>query len=121
MGVMVFMGILTYIFVPEMIGVFASVERIRVLGIQSLRIEAFAEPLFAAAIVVYSVCVGVGDTLKPAMMSLLSIWRIRLTLVAVLAPQYGLAGVWTATAMELTFRDCILLYRLFSGKWPHKM
>ena len=40
MGVMAFMGILMYIFAPEMIGVLTPVEEIRVLGIQSLRIEA---------------------------------------------------------------------------------
>lgn len=121
MGVMAFMGILMYIFAPEMIGVLTPVEEIRVLGIQSLRIEAFAEPFFAAAIVVYSVCVGAGDTLKPAIMNLLSMWCVRLTLAAILAPQYGLAGVWTAMAIELAFRGCIFLYRLFSGKWLHKM
>lgn len=117
MAVMAFMGVLMYIFAPEMIGVLTPVEEIRVLGVQSLRIEAFAEPFFAASIVAYSVCVGAGDTLKPALMNLLSMWCVRLTLAAMLAPEYGLKGVWIAMAIELTFRGCIFLYRLFSGKW----
>ena len=121
MAVMALMGILMFIFAPEMIGVLTPVEDIRVLGIQSLRIEAFAEPFFAAAIVAYSVCVGAGDTLKSALMNLGSIWCVRLTLAALLAPQYGLKGVWIAMAIELTFRGCIFLYRLFSGKWLAKL
>ena len=51
MAVMSVMAVLMYIFAPEMIGILTPVEEIRVLGIQSLRIEAFAEPFFAAAIV----------------------------------------------------------------------
>ena len=86
MAVMSVMAVLMYIFAPEMIGILTPVEEIRVLGIQSLRIEAFAEPFFAAAIVTYSVCVGAGDTLKPAIMNLLSMWCVRLTLAAMLAP-----------------------------------
>ncbi|HEY9551222.1 MAG TPA: MATE family efflux transporter [Prevotella sp.] len=121
MAVMAVMGVVMYVFAPEMIGVLTPVEGIRELGVQSLRIEAFAEPFFAAAIVGYSVFVGAGDTLKPALMNLGSMWLVRLTLAAALAPGYGLKGVWIAMAAELTFRGSIFLYRLFRGNWlrPH--
>ena len=117
MAVMAVMGFIMYIFAPEMIGVLTPVEEIRTLGVQSLRIEAFAEPFFAASIVAYSVCVGAGDTLKPALINLGSMWLVRLTMAAALAPRYGLKGVWIAMAAELTFRGCLFLYRLFRGNW----
>ncbi len=120
MGVMAFMGLVMYIFAPEMIGVMTPDEQVRLLGSQSLRIEAFAEPMFAAAIVTYSVCLGAGDTLIPATMNLASMWLVRLTLAAHLAPTYGLRGVWMAMAVELTLRGTIFLIRLFSGKWLKK-
>lgn len=120
MGVMAFMGLVMYIFAPEMIGVMTPDEQVRLLGSQSLRIEAFAEPMFAAAIVTYSVCLGAGDTLIPATMNLASMWLVRLTLAAHLAPTYGLRGVWMAMAIELTLRGTIFLIRLFSGKWLKK-
>lgn len=113
MLVMAFMGVLMWIFAPEMMGLMTPVEDIRLLGTESLRIEAFAEPFFAAAIVCNGVFVGMGDTLKPAIMNLTSMWLVRLTLAALLAPTYGLAGVWTAMAAELTFRGIIFLIRLF--------
>lgn len=64
MAVMAVMGAVMYVFAPEMIGVLSPVESIRELGTTCLRIEAFAEPFFAASIVTYSVCVGAGDTKK---------------------------------------------------------
>lgn len=120
MGVMAFMGTVMYIFAPEMISIMTPDEQVRLLGSQSLRIEAFAEPMFAAAIVTYSVCLGAGDTLVPACMNLASMWLVRLTLAAYLAPIYGLRGVWTAMAIELSFRGAIFLVRLFRGKWLNK-
>ncbi|RRD02437.1 MATE family efflux transporter [Prevotella sp. OH937_COT-195] len=117
MSVMAFMGVLMYVFAPEMIGFLSPVNEIRSLGITVLRIEAFAEPFFAASIVGYSICVGAGDTLRPAIMNLFSMWIVRLTLAAMLAPRYGLPGVWFAMAVELTFRGTIFLIRIYSGKW----
>ena len=117
MAVMALMGVVMWIFAPEMIGFLSPVAEIRSLGTEALRIEAWAEPFFAASIVSYSICVGAGDTFKPALMNLGSMWLVRLTLAAALAPVYGLAGVWTAMAIELTFRGLIFLWRIFSGKW----
>lgn len=113
MAVMALMGVLMWVFAPEMMSLLTPVEEIRMLGSHSLRIEAFAEPFFAAAIVCNGIFVGAGDTLKPAIMNLTSMWVVRLTLAALLAPTYGLTGVWTAMAVELTFRGTIFLLRLF--------
>ncbi len=121
MIVMAFMGAVMYIFAPEMIGVLSPVPAIRELGTTVLRIEAFAEPFFAASIVAYSVCVGAGDTLHPAVINLVSMWGVRLTLAAWLAKDYGLRGVWTAMAIELTFRGLMFLVRLFRGEWLSKI
>ena len=117
MVVMTLMGVLMFLFAPELMMIMTPVESIIELGADSLRIEALAEPMFAAAIVCNGVFIGAGDTLKPAVMSLGSMWAVRLTLAATLAPRYGLRGVWTAMAVELIFRGLIFLYRLFFGNW----
>lgn len=113
MVVMAFMGVVMYIFAPEMIGLLSPVAEIQHLGTSVLRIEAFAEPFFAAAIVAYSVCIGAGDTLKPSMINLGSMWLIRLTLAYALASQYGLCGVWFAMAVELSLRGLMFIFYLF--------
>ena len=112
MAVMAFMGIVMYVFAPEMIGLLSPVASIQHLGTAVLRIEAFAEPFFAAAIVAYSVCVGAGDTLKPSLINLGSMWLIRLTMASALASRYGLRGVWFAMAVELTLRGLMFIFYL---------
>ena len=120
-AVMTLMGILMWIFAPELMGIMSPVEEVISLGTQVLRIEAWAEPMFAAAIVANGVFIGAGDTMIPAIMSLCSMWLVRLTLAASLAPKYGLKGVWTAMAIELIFRGSIFLARLFKGGWANKL
>jgi putative MATE family efflux protein len=120
-GVMTLMGVLMWIFAPELMALMSPVEEVIALGTRVLRIEAWAEPMFAAAIVCNGVFIGAGDTIIPAIMSLGSMWAVRLTLAATLAPKFGLKGVWTAMAIELLFRGSIFLTRLFKGKWAEKL
>ena len=120
-AVMTLMGILMWVFAPELMGIMSPVEEVIALGTEVLRIEAWAEPMFAAAIVANGVFIGAGDTMIPAIMSLCSMWFVRLTLAASLAPKFGLKGVWTAMAIELTLRGSIFLTRLFKGGWVEKL
>ena len=119
--VMTLMGVLMFVFAPELMMIMTPVDEIIRQGADALRIEAFAEPMFAASIVANGVFIGAGDTLVPAAMSLVSMWAVRLTMAASLAPRFGLRGVWIAMAVELTFRGIIFLVRLFRGKWQGKM
>ena len=119
-AVMTVMGVLMWVFAPQLMGIMSPVEEIIALGTDVLRIEAWAEPLFAAAIVCNGVFIGAADTLKPSIMTLASMWGVRLTLAALMAPRYGLRGVWMAMAVELTFRGMLFLARLFHSKWQTK-
>ncbi len=119
--VMTFMGVLMYVFAPELMAIMTPVDAIIQEGAQALRIEAWAEPMFAATIVCNGIFIGAGDTLIPAIMSLSSMWGVRLTLAYFLAPRYGLRGVWTAMAIDLTFRGIIFLVRLVRGKWAKEL
>jgi putative MATE family efflux protein len=112
MIVMTIMGIIMYIAAPIMMSIMTSNAEIQQLGVMALRIEAFAEPMFAAAIVSYGVFVGAGQTIVPSIMNLASMWVIRLSLAAYLAPRMGLKGVWIAMCIELCFRGVIFLTKL---------
>ena len=108
-AVMTLMGVVLYAAAPLMMALFTPDMEVQTLGVSILRIEAFAEPMFAAAIVVYGVFVGLGRTIVPAAMNLFSIWAVRLTLAALLVDSYGLRGVWIAMCVELCFRGLIFL------------
>lgn len=121
MGIMTIMGILMFIFAPVLMQIMTPDERVQNLAVDILRIEAFAEPMFAAAIVGYGIFVGAGDTLKPSLMNLGSMWGIRLTAAALMAPHYGLYGVWIAMCGELIFRGLMFIVRVWRGKWLKKV
>lgn len=121
MAVMGVMGILMYLFAPQIIGLMTPVGEIRQLGVMALRIEAFAEPMFAASIVAYGVFVGAADTVVPCLMNFFSIWAVRLSLAALLAPAMGLRGVWIAMCVELCFRGVIFLVRLLRERWMKRV
>lgn len=118
MLVMAVSGACMYLLAPWMISILSPDEAIRQLGTSVLRIEAFAEPMYAASIVASGVFRGVGDTLIPSCLNFCSMWLVRLPLAAFLAPKSGLRGVWIAMCIELCFRGVLFLLRLaFSKNW----
>ena len=112
MGVMGLLGILMYWAAPELMQMMTPDLAVQAEGTVALRIEAFAEPMYAASIVVYGVFMGLGDTLVPCILNLGSIWLVRIPLAAILARTMGLRGVWLAMCIELTVRGIIFLLRL---------
>lgn len=117
---MLIMGVtggLMYIFAPVMIGILTPNPEIRQLGTAILRIEAFAEPMFAASIVASGVFRGAGDTFIPCLINFFSMWLVRIPLSALLAPVVGLRGVWLAMCIELCVRGVLFLIRLFRYNW----
>lgn len=120
MAVMSVMGVLMFALAPQLIGLFTPDLAVRELGAFVLRIEAVAEPLFAAAIVCSGALRGAGDTLMPSVIDLSTMWGIRITLAAYLAPRMGLAGVWVAMALELCVRGSLFLVRLLRERWLRK-
>lgn len=105
-------GVLMFRFAPFIIGIITPVPEVRDMAVSVLRIEAFAEPMFAAAIVTSGVFRGSGDTLTSTLVNLICLWAIRLPLAAYLAPRMGLPGVWTAMCLELVICGAVFLVLL---------
>ena len=120
MAVMTLMGIVLWLAAPVMMSIFTPDHAVRALGAECLRIEAFAEPMFAAAIVTYGVMVGAGYTFVPACVNLGSMWAVRLTLAAILAPAMGLRGVWLAMCIELCVRGAAFLVIFKKAPWMRR-
>ncbi len=119
-AIMSLMAVIMFVSAPWVMQFMTPDLLVQELTTTVLRIEAFAEPMFAASIVCYGVFVGAGDTKVPCAMNLGSIWIVRITLAALLAGTYGLVGVWIAMAVELTFRGIIFLVRLRGNAWLGK-
>jgi Na+-driven multidrug efflux pump len=98
-------------------GIMSQDPQVIALGAKVLRIEAFAETLYAASLVGYGIFVGASDTLVPSIMNLTSIWVVRVVLAVILTPKLGLTGCWIAMCVELNVRGALFLFRLKSGRW----
>jgi len=116
-GIMSAAAVLMYFAAPWMFSLLTSSEEVRQLGVKVLRIEAFAEPLYAASIVCSGVLRGAGDTLAPSIINLLSMWGVRIVLSLILVSGMGLVGIWLAMAIELCCRGILMLIRTINGKW----
>ena len=119
-GIMALTGVGMYIFAPQLMGIFTADAAVIALGAQVLRIEALAEPMFGASVVASGAMQGAGDSTGCFVLNLVSMWGIRLTLATLLAPHFGLVGVWVAMSFELTMRGVLFLVRLARGKWLDK-
>lgn len=120
MGVMALLGIVMWFFASEMMMFFTPDAEVISLGTTALKTEAWAEPMFGAAIVTYGVFIGAGYTVTPAVTNFSCIWGVRVTLSLLLASKYGLFGVWLAMAIELGVRGLIFLFIFFRGHWLKK-
>ncbi|MDO5837108.1 MAG: MATE family efflux transporter, partial [Methanobacterium sp.] len=119
-GMMTITGTCMFFLAGQMMGILTPDPEIQNLGIKILRIEAFAEPLYGASIVVSGALRGAGDTLIPTIMNFSSIWFVRLPLAVMLSKTYGLVGVWIAMCLELCVRGILFLVRLYREKWLKK-
>lgn len=114
---MTLMAVVMYTASPALLSIMTPDVAVQQLTVEILRIEAFAEPMFAASIVCYGIFVGARDTLIPCTMNLTCIWLLRIIPAALLASHMGLQGVWIAMAVELTFRGIIFLIRFRGNSW----
>ncbi len=110
-------GILMYFACPLIFRMLTPDMQVQQLATDVLRIELFAEPLFAASIVASGALRGAGDSLVPCLWTLASIWGVRLTLSVLLVGQFGLSGVWVAMCAELCVRGILLVYRQQRFRW----
>jgi len=116
-GIMSLLSVIMFLTAPQLIGLMSPDADVVALGARVLRIECFAEPMFAAAIVGYATCVGAGDTVVPSIMNFVSIWVVRIGLALLLIPHLGLAGFWIAMCADLNVRGVLFLLRLRSDRW----
>lgn len=119
-GIMGLSGVLMFAFAPEIMMLLTDDPEIIGMGSVALRIEAIAEPLYGASIVITGVMRGAGATLLPSICTLFSMWAIRVPLSFFLAPLWGLSGVWIAMSGELCIRGLIFLAMIYRGRWAEQ-
>ena len=116
---MILVGMIFYIFAPQLAGLFTKDPVVIDQVVKVLRIIALFQPFLGITLVITSALQGAGDTKFPMYSSLIGIWGIRVLGVYILSIRlgYGLVGVWIAYAIDITVRGFILMSRYLNGKW----
>ena len=117
MVVLTVMSVIMFLTARVAMSLMTPVDEIIDLGTTILRIESFAEPFFAAAIVCYGVFVGAGNSVTPIAINISSMWLIRIPLSMFVVDSMGLKGVWIVMCIELIARGIIFLCFLRSRRW----
>lgn len=84
-GIMTLGGVCLFVFAHQLISIFSTDPQVIEMGMKVLRIVAFAEPLFGASIVAGGALRGAGDSRGPFLISLGTMWGVRIVLSLLLA------------------------------------
>lgn len=132
--VMSCMGVLFFIFAPDMFRFFSPEKHQQPIvdaGVPILRLVAFAMPPLSCIIVLTGVLRGAGDTRFPILLTWIGFLAIRMPLAFLLTRSVvdlgplgsvpgwnlGLIGAWIAMFADLTLRGLMFLGRFMRGKW----
>ncbi len=115
-------GALCFIFSQGLVGIFITQEDEAVieLGSQFIRIIAFGLGFVGVLRVLNGAFRGAGDTITAMILSILSLWVIRLPLAYVLGPQMGTDGLWLAVLIGNVGGGLAAVIVFWLGRWKRK-
>lgn len=115
--IMSVLAVIMYALAPQFISLMTNSPEVIGLGAHVLRIECFAEAMFAVSIIGYGICVGAGDTVMPSTINLSCMWIFRIIPAIFLTRTMGLAGFWICMCVELNIRGLFFIWRLRGEGW----
>lgn len=85
----------------------------------ALKISGIFQPFLAVLLIMTGAFQGANNTKFPMYLTAVGMWAVRTLLVYVLAISldWGLAGVWIAIGIDITFRAIVLVIQFQRGKW----
>lgn len=116
---MVIIGILLFIFAPQIVKLFTNTIEVQIMVVNVLRLIALFQCFIAITQIFTSALQGAGDTKFPMYATLIGIWGVRVCIGYFLGVvmNMGLFGVWIAYALDITVRAFLLMIRFNHGKW----
>ncbi len=110
--------------VPDrLVAIFTKDVRVIAVGIDYLRFAALSYVPYACMFALSGVLRGAGDTVTAMLMTLTSLWGVRVPLAAVLSrlPRFGIKGVWMALVAG-PIAGSILNYAYYkTGRWKRRV
>lgn len=116
---MVSIGVLLFVYDADIIRLFSTDAEVIRQGALTVRIGALIQPILAASFVFSGSLRGAGDTRTTLVITISSVWGLRLVTTYLLGMTLGLglAGAWLAISTDFAFRALMFWQRFRSGKW----
>jgi putative MATE family efflux protein len=104
-----------------LMGIFTKDLAIITIGTDYLMIVSSFYVVFSVMFSYAGVFRGAGDTLFPMLITLLSLWLIRVPVSELLCKQYAETGIWIALPLTWTFGTLASLIYFYTGRWKKKV
>ncbi len=112
-------GVLLFLFDAPIVQLFSNDAQVVYQGTLVVRLAALIQPLLAASFVFSGSLRGAGDTRTTLVITLSSVWGLRLIVTYLLGMTLGLEllGAWLAIGTDFGFRALMFWHRFRSGRW----
>ena len=117
--IMLIYGLLLFIFSKEVAGIFTNDMNVINAASTYNKIAAVVLIFSAAEVTLSGAFSGAGDTVPPAIIGL-PFNFLRIPLSAILAPMFGLTGIWFAICATVVLKGVIITIWFKRGKWKLK-
>ncbi|WP_282937241.1 MATE family efflux transporter [Paenibacillus sp. RC67] len=113
------MGLVFMIFAPYILMLYTKDQSIIDAGTLALRIVGVIQVSQASQFILGGALRGAGDTKYPLYSTLIGVWGIRvvLSLLFVKGFEWGMAGLWSAVALDQFLRSNLIYWRFKRGNW----
>jgi putative MATE family efflux protein len=117
--VMSLLGLFLFVFEAPILLAFTDDVGVIEAGATVIRLAALFQPFMAASFIFSGSLRGAGDTRVTMLISLSSIWGLRLVCAYVLGIAFGLGllGAWIGIGIDFVVRGLLFWRRLESGRW----
>lgn len=119
LGLLTVIGCLMIALCQPLAALFTQDTQVRLICTGLIVICGALQPFNALSIVTQGALSGAGDTARPFVYSLVTMWGVRMTVSLVLgfALGFGVYGVYAAMLVDLAVRSAMLLVRFRRGQW----
>lgn len=118
-ALMLLSGGLLFAFAPAMAGLFTRDERVLTLCVTVLRMVAVSEPFYGVSIIIEGMMQGVGETVKPLICGISTMWIVRIggTFLCISVLGRGLTAAWGCMIAHNMTMFLLMLILYLRGSW----
>lgn len=114
-------SIIVFIWGKGIMNLFTPDHNVIEIGYQYLIIVCSFYILFSTMFIIGGVMRGAGDTLIPMFITLFALWVIRIPLAYIMAPKFGVIGIWWAIPIAWSIGMSFSYFYYLTGSWKKKV